>query len=429
MRITILAVGSRGDVQQCVALGHGLQAAGHRVRLATHNAFEPLVREYGLDFALIPGQAFGGMNAGLDQAQGAAASALDQRPHTARFAEAIEQWMVAGLAASQDADALIYGQLCFVGAYVGEKLHIPVVAAYHSPITRTAAFPTIYGRLQRSLGGPVNWLTHVLDQQIFWQSVRSAVNHARRVVLDLPPLPFWGPYGRMQREQQPVLYGYSPLVVAKPADWGAWIEVTGYWLLDQRPDWQPSADLVDFLAAGPPPVYVGLGSVANANPVRVTKHILKALADLKQRVVLMPGQVDLSDADLPAETLIVRSIPHDWLYARVAAVIHHGGPGTLAAAMRAGVPSLAIPFFGDQFFWGRRAYELGVGPRAIRREQVTANKVAAAVRTMLDDQPMRARAHELGRRLRAEDGVARAVEAIERRLVPRFVRESALAAD
>lgn len=417
MQITILAVGSRGDVQPTIALGQGFQRAGHRVRLATHAEWEPFVRDHGLDFALIPGNPFSGMNAGLGQLATPSAAG-EQRPYQERLADALEQWMSGGLAASHDADAIIYSQLCFVGAYVGEKLGVPSFAANYSPLTRTRAFPTIYGRGRLRLGGGYNWLTHVLDQQIFWRSTRAAANRARQRALDLPPLPLWGPFGRMQRERHPILYAYSPSVMPKPADWGSWITVTGFWFLDRATDWQPPADLVRFLE-GPRPVFVGLGSVANSNPIRVTRAVLSALARAKQRVVIAPGQVDLSELELPDEHYIVSSVPHDWLFPQMAAVIHHGGAGTFGATARAGVPSLAIPFFGDQPFWGRRACELGVGVAPIPYNQVSVEQIAAAVQTLTTDRDMQRRAAELAQRISAEDGVARAIEAVEARVPQR----------
>jgi UDP:flavonoid glycosyltransferase YjiC (YdhE family) len=414
MRVTILTVGSRGDVQPYVALGLGLQAAGHQVRLATHVEFEPFVREHGLDFAVIPNNPFTGLNAGVEPGAADAANAPDTTlTFRQRFEQALEQWITGSLAASQDAEAIIYSQLCFIGYYVAEKLQVPCYAANHSPLTPTRVFPTIYARKKWRLGGAFNRLTHFLDQQFFWQRNRTMLNRLRQQTLGLPPLPFWGPYGRMQRERLPVLYGYSPALVPKPFDWDDWIHVTGFWFLDRPAAWQPPDDLVAFLEAGPPPVYLGLGSVANSNPVRVTKAALEALAQTGQRVIVMPGRVDLAQVDLPPETYRIGPTHFDWLFPRVAAVITHGGPGTVGLALRAGVPALAIPFFGDQFFWGQRIADLGVGPAPIPAAQASVEQAAAAVRTMVGDQAMRRRAADLGRQIQAEDGVARAVEVLQ----------------
>lgn len=417
MRITLLTVGSRGDVQPYVALGRGLQAAGYQVRLATHVEFEPFVREHGLDFAVIPGNPFTGLNAGLaPPSSEGAPPAADQRSFEERFEHALEQWVKGSLEASQDAGAIIYSQLCFVGAYVAEKLGVPGFAANHSPVTPTRAFPSIYMRVERRLGGLYNRLTHFLVQQTFWQANRARFNRLRRRTLELGPLPFWGPSSRMREELQPILYGYSPAVVPKPADWGDWIHVTGFWFLDRPADWTPPADLAAFLQSGPPPVYLGLGSVANSNPVHVTRAVLRALAQAGRRVIVMPGRVALEELELPAETYVIGSTHFDWLFPQMAAVITHGGPGTVGAGLRAGVPTMALPFFGDQFFWGRRCAALGVGAPPISAEQVTVERMGAALRTLTSDPEVRRRAAELGRRIQAEDGVARAVEAVQRHL-------------
>jgi UDP:flavonoid glycosyltransferase YjiC (YdhE family) len=190
--------------------------------------------------------------------------------------------------------------------------------------------------------------------------------------------------------------------------------MTGYWFLDRPQGWQPPAALVDFLQAGPPPVVVGFGSITVRDPEETTVLVLSALRAARQRGLLLTGWGGLSQADLPDDVFKLEAVPHDWLFPRAAAVVHHGGAGTTAAALRAGVPSIVVPNFMDQPFWAQRVVALGAGPRPIPRNRLNAARLSAALRAAVEDESFRARAAAVGRRLRAEDGVGRAVEAFER---------------
>ncbi|MGQ9552632.1 MAG: glycosyltransferase [Anaerolineae bacterium] len=210
-----------------------------------------------------------------------------------------------------------------------------------------------------------------------------------------------------------ILYGFSPSVIPPPSDWGSDIHVTGYWFLDAADDWAPPPALIEFLEAGPPPVYVGFGSMSNRKPEETADLVLAALARAQQRGVVLSGWSGLQKADLPNSVVMVDSIPFSWLFPRVAAVVHHGGAGTTAAGLRAGVPAVVIPFFADQPFWGQRLVALGVGPAPIPRKKLTVERLAQAIEKAVTDQAMRQRAVALGARIRAEDGVAGAVAVVQ----------------
>jgi UDP:flavonoid glycosyltransferase YjiC (YdhE family) len=212
----------------------------------------------------------------------------------------------------------------------------------------------------------------------------------------------------------PCLSGYSPQVLPKPPDWDDNHYVTGYWFLDAQPDWQPPAELLHFLESGPPPVYVGFGSMSDKAPERQTRLVLRALEITGQRGVLLTGWGAVSSLPTSASVFYVDDVPHSWLFARMAAVVHHGGAGTTAAGLRAGVPSLITPFLLDQYAWADRVVKLGVGPHMPDNQRLTAEKLAHAISTAVTDSALRARAAALGERIRAENGVACAVELIER---------------
>ena len=210
-----------------------------------------------------------------------------------------------------------------------------------------------------------------------------------------------------------MLYGISPSVIRPPADWdAARVHLTGYWFLEPASGWQPPDALVRFLAAGSPPVYIGFGSMASRDPAATTDTVLQAVQRTGQRAILHRGWGGMHAEDLPNTVFMVDSVPHAWLFPRMAAVAHHGGAGTTAAGLASGVPSIGGPFHGDQPFWGQRVAELGAGPEPIPRRKLTVDRLARAIDAAVTDTAMRQRAAGLGARIRTEDGVACAVSLI-----------------
>jgi sterol 3beta-glucosyltransferase len=415
MRIAIIAMGSRGDVQPYLALGKGLKAAGHFVRLITHENFEQLVTSHGLEFCPVKGNVQEVMESPeilklLEQGNFLAINA-----YTSKIVKDISiDWARDGLAACEGMNLIIAGVGgLYIAISLAEKLNIPFLQAYIFPFTPTKAFPAVlFPQSISRLGGTVNRLSHHLFRQIMWQGFRKADRLARQQVLNLPPAPFFGSYNSPIVRQYPALYGFSPSVILLPADWHN-TQVTGYWFLDAANDWIPPAALTKFLDSGAPPVYIGFGSMGSRNPVETADLVLAALERTGQRGILVSGWGGLSQAYLPDTVHMVDSVPHSWLFPRVAAVVHHGGAGTTAAGLRAGVPSIVVPFFGDQLFWGQRVEKLGVGTAPIPRKQLTVEKLAQAIDRAVTDRVMRQRAANLGAKIQAEDGIANAVRVIE----------------
>jgi UDP:flavonoid glycosyltransferase YjiC (YdhE family) len=412
MRIAIIALGSRGDVQPYVALGVGLKAAGHAVRLVTHENFAPLAAAHGLEARPVRGDVQAVAESEEMRALLAKGNFLAITRRTAQEArQVMHHWAEDGLGACRGVELIVAGVGgLFIGLALAEKLDVPFMQAYLVPFTPTSEFPGVLlpVALPR-LGGGFNRLSHRLVRQVMWQGSRAADNVARRQVFDLPPAPLVGPFGSERLRRLPVLYGFSSAVVPRPADWDTNTHVTGYWFLDPAADWTPPPALAAFLDDGPPPVYVGFGSMASREPEATADLVLSALAATGQRAVMLSGWAGLQADRLPPSVMMVESVPHAWLFPRVAAVVHHGGAGTTAAGLRAGVPSILIPFFGDQGFWAERVRALGVGPEPIPRPKLTAERLATAIQQSVADEALRRRAAELGATIRAEDGVGRAV--------------------
>ena len=334
---------------------------------------------------------------------------------TAREAErVVPQWAEDALAACQGMDLLVAGiGGLYLGLALAEKLDLPLLQAYLVPFSPTRAFPSVLlpPSLPR-LGGFLNRISHHLTRQVMWQGFRAANRIARSQVLDLHRAPFFGPYKNKRLQQLPILHAYSPAVLPKPPDWAANVHVTGYWFLDQAGDWTPPSELLDFLEQGPAPVYIGFGSMSQRDPEGTARLVVQALNEADLRAVISSGWGGLRSTDVPANVFTIDAIPHAWLFPRMKAVVHHGGAGTTAAGIRAGVPALVVPFFGDQFFWGQRIADLNVGPSPIPRKELTARRLAQALGDAVSDTTMRRRAAALGEIVRAESGVGRAVTII-----------------
>jgi len=431
LRITILALGSRGDVQPFTALGLGLQAAGHSVRIAAASDYEGLVRPYGLDFAPLVGSIRDLMDRQM------VAAMLDEPENMPRFLRGmmdavrplIRPLVRDCYAASRDAGALVVSTLGLYAGYdVAEKLGLPIFTAHMHPDWSTSSYPHVFFPVFPSwvpLRSRYNRLSFGLADATYWAMILGPLNRARAEILGLAPLSPLAYLRRTRRPLTPVLHGYSPSISRRPRDCGPDVHVTGYWFLDRLASRQPPPDLVDFLESGPPPVYIGFGSnLVGSDPDAVTRLIVGALRKTGQRGILMAGWSGLGNTDLPDSIYKVGDVPFDWLFTRVAAVVCHGGAGTTSTAIRAGVPPVMVPFFGDQHFWARRTHRLGLSPKPIPRRELTEDKLMAAITQALNDKEMRSRVAGMGRRISCERGAEKAVEIISSSLESR--RENAL---
>ena len=414
MNITIPAVGTRGDIQPMIALGQGLKTAGHTVTITTHAVFESFVSEHGLGFHLMRGLRPDDVVDTLLQhsaKRGNAARQLREMWHLVRLLKnEVPNGGESCLEACRGADLVIYSILGYpIARAVAKKLGIREVFAALQPFEATAEFPFLM-LTTRNLGPVLNRATYPPGFLMPWLPIFRAVNAWRKERLHLSQFSWNYPLHWMQT---PLLrlYGFSPHVLPKPVEWSARSHVTGYWFLDQ-PDWQPPAELLHFLETGPPPVYVGFGSMTGKQAEETVRIVLQALERTQQRGLLLIGGNEFRQWNFPENVFAIRSAPHDWLFPRMAAVVHHGGAGTTAAGLRAGVPTITVPFFLDQPFWGHRVKVLGVAPEPIPRKQLSVDRLSAAIHTAATDPAMRQRAADLGMRIRDEDGVKIAVNLI-----------------
>jgi sterol 3beta-glucosyltransferase len=412
MKITIAAIGSRGDVQPYIALGAGLQQAGFEASLSAPAMFGDLIGQYGLRH--LPVSVNPQRIVEHPSMQAASRSRNPFLLMRSMFREGlplIRTYLEEVYENCRGCDAVVLTQIPFGAFDAAEKRSIPFIQAGLGPVYPTAEFPMIGLNFPNLKIGFLNAFTYALYEQGMWMFFRSIQNSWRKEKLRLPPLPLGGP-GATIRKNAPTVLGCSPSVIPPPTDWPSGVHVTGYWFCEPPPGWQPPAGLAAFLEAGPAPVYVGFGSMPDAEVRKTTQLVLDVLRISGRRGVLLKGWSGLGLEALPETVFPLDSIPHSWLFPRMAAVVHHGGAGTTAAGLRAGIPSILTPYAADQFFWAKHVEELGVGPRSVSYHALTSNRLAEMIQQSVDDPVMRERAAALGRRIESEHGVDKAVEFI-----------------
>jgi UDP:flavonoid glycosyltransferase YjiC (YdhE family) len=301
-------------------------------------------------------------------------------------------------------DLILYHPKSIAVPHIAEALDIPSILASPLPgFTPTRAFPSPllpFGNL-----GPFNRASHLLAMHAAQLLFGKMLGNWRSETLGL---------SMRGRPRNPVrtVYAYSRHVLPAPPDWGRDVLVSGYWFLDDE-DWVMPDSLARFLADGDPPVYVGFGSMPGFDPRHLANVAIEALAATGKRGLLAIGGGAIEVDEAPPHIHVIDSAPHDQLFKHVAATVHHGGAGTTGASIRAGIPTVLCPFFGDQPFWARRVQHLGIAPAPLDRRRLDAASFGAALRA-IDAPDMRANARRIGELVRAEDGVKAATDFVVR---------------
>ena len=417
MRLTIFSAGLRGDIQPFVALGRGLQQEGYSVRMAVPENFANFIKEQNLDYYPLRGdvQQIVTSEKGRAFMESRGKNLIKNvRAINILFSPIVMQMAEDAYAACRKSDAIICAAVRSpFGHSIAKTLDIPLIYAEPTPILPTKACPAPGWPIQTSFGGLYNRLTGHLMLQVIWRGYHKFVNRFRE---QLGLKPYTSLSFLRVLKSFPLLGAYSPSVFPHPPDWPDSVHITGYWFLDSKSSWIPPDTLEAFLNSGSPPVYIGFGSMAGLNPEWTTTLILKALEKSKQRGIILTGWGGIKQKTMHNDVYMSESIPHNWLFPRMAAVVHHGGAGTTAEGLRAGVPSVITPFMVDQMFWGRRIRELGVGLEPLSYKKLTVNNLASAIQLAVTHRGIRKRAKAFAGTIRAEDGLTNAVKIINRYL-------------
>ncbi|MFE6690265.1 glycosyltransferase [Streptomyces sp. NPDC057743] len=424
MNILLTAAGSLGDIAPYTGLGARLRTAGHEVTVATHDTYAPLVRAAGLTFRPLPAD---------PRATAPADAATTGTPTTRRALLRRAATFIEQLGASMadattpDTDLLLLSTTTApLGWHLAEALDIPSVGAYLQPTAPTRAFAPAVGGA-RSLGGWGNRAAGHLSLRIVDRLYTDAVR-ALRTRLDLPPTTPRAARRRTEAANWPVLHGFSELLVPRPTDWRPGLTLTGHWWPHLAPDAQLPAELEDFLTSGPPPVAIGFGSMTTPDTERLGTLAVRALRRANTRGILLSGTTGLaSPSPSPSDDILTLTtpVPHALLFPRLAAAVHHCGAGTAAAALRAGIPSVPVPFTGDQPFWAARLAALGAATPALPFTTLTklplddaVTRLATALTQATTTPALRTRAQSAAHHLATEDGPTTALHTLTHHLTP-----------
>ncbi|MEL6442271.1 MAG: glycosyltransferase, partial [Cyanobacteria bacterium J06621_8] len=411
----------RGDFNPACALAEKLTEKGYQICIATHKNFETFVKSRELEFAPISGnyQEILETEAGLNLLEGSGRLKLIDD-------ELLYQQMMDAYDAATGSDALIIFPLSYFGYYIAEKLNIPCIFSCFMPITATKKFPFLRFDLDKTpkISAPLNYFSYVLIDFLSWQSNRKIINRFRKEV-GLSPINILGnSYRRnipkmLKPQNILVLYLYSSAIVPRPQDWRQEnIHITGNCFLEENEDYQPTLELKKFLDGGSQPLYIGFGSMTLREPNKYLDLLITAVRKTNQRAIISSSWSKMhlfyDEVEKSPNIFVIDSyVPHNWLFKEVKLVIHHGGAGTTAQALRAGTPQIVIPFFGDQPAWGNRMVKIGVASDCIPYQKLTTESLTKAIANAVNNEELEKQAQVFSDLIKKEDGVTNAANMIE----------------
>jgi len=408
MKLVAMTCGTKGDTRPIAALCRALMDAGHELVLLADGGALDDARDLGVPIAALAGDVRAAVSAVISSVVAGKRDLTGNARTFARIAnENADAWMGRVLEVAAGTDGLIVaGLAAFIGYSAAEKLGVPVIGAGMIPLNATSAFPSPFLR-PRSMPRWLNRFSYRLVDEALWRRAFRKSTDAARAKVGLPA-------GRKIWSGHPMLYGISPTLVPRPADWPSNAWLCGQWVRPVR-EWDAPQSLQDFLAAGDAPIYVGFGSMVGFD-LRALLDVVVAAVE-GQRALFYPGWSGADSLNLPSNFCVIGDTPHDWLFPRTSIVIHHGGSGTTHSAARAGVPSVVLPFVADQFFWAERLRGLGIAPATASVGRLTPAGLSRAI-AAAGAPEMRERASTVGARIRTEDGLRMAVEKVHALLAP-----------
>ncbi len=412
MKITMMTIGSTGDVRPYMLLGRALKGRGHDVTVAAFAPFEEMITSAGLIFFPISGDVVDLMEHLMKP--GAVGMSYLKEAETAISKVApllLKDLMKAG----EGAEAMICNFFGSTFYSVAEKYGIPCVQTHFFPMDpnadmpiSSAPFPHL-GRWWNRLSYRIGYLLISVLERRYLTEWRRENGVSLRKMHSKPDYACNG-------HRIPAIYATSPLLMPRPAQWDEHIYMSGFWWDETPIDFTPDQELLDFISAGEKPIYVGFGSMVSGDMQETFRTVRQAVEKAGLRAILATGWAKEEQPQNTENVHYATYVPHDWLFPMVSAAVHHGGAGTTASSLRAGLPTLVVPFGGDQPFWGERVHAAGCGPQPIMRDSMTADELALRLRDLVDNPAYAEKAANMGRAMRAEHGLERAVDIIEQEI-------------
>jgi sterol 3beta-glucosyltransferase len=409
MKITILTYGSRGDVQPFLPLSLKLMEAGHSVRLAAPSRFADLVQEHNIDFVPLAGDPENLSQRLNDAGRNFIKLLSELMNHTTQIGVDVFRQTED---ACNGADLILHTFLHAPGAHtLARELGIPDIHIQTFPMfTPTGDYPNVTWPNWGSRW--LNHFTHQVAEKITWWTSRIGFERVRRRA-GFPRKELYWPFDSdPARPRTPILCAWSPSVVPPSGDWPPDVHVTGYYFFPPDDSYQPPPELLSFLRSGEPPICITFGSMVNRKKEQIHRMVRESLRQTRNRGIILSGWSGLAEPST-RDVLYLKSAPHDWLFPRCKMVIHHGGAGTTAAGLRAGIPNVVTPFMGDQPFWAARVHAIGAGPKPIPIKSLSLQKLSRAI-AEAGNEKIRSHAQDMGQQIRDEDGTVQAVKWIQK---------------
>lgn len=406
MKICLSTIGSDGDVQPYLALGKGLLARGHQVTLAAVDRYAARSAEVGIPFRRV-GRTWD--DRFMEERFGRVLEEKNPMRQLTLVVETIKDELIAMIPDLREVvgahDLLVSHPIHIAAIAAAQTTGTPYVAGHLANTTRSRNINPLGSDLGRA-GNAAMW------RIVRWMARRATDGPLNEVVRAADLEPWRDIFFERSHSRLLNLLAVSPLVIPPDPLWPENQHATGYWFLDE-PAFAPEPDLAEFVAAEPP-VVITFGSMAGVDAKEQTAKLVDGARRFGRPIVLQAGWAKLGEGELPGNVRRVGFVPHGWLFSRAACVVHHGGAGTTAAALRAGVPQVVVWHMGDQPVWGKLVQRLGVGPKTRSHKDLNGAWLGATLTQVLADRAMRQRASALGAQIRAEDGVGTAIHWIER---------------
>lgn len=425
MRITMITIGSTGDVRPYMLLGRELKQRGHDVTIAAFAPFREMITDDGLNFFEIAGDVVDMMSHMMKPGAVGISYLCEAEKAISKIAPLLLKDL---MAAAEGADAMICNFFGNTYYSVAEKYRIPCVQTHFFPMDPNPLMPIssapfqLLGSLWNRFSYRVGYLLISVLERRYLTAWRKEHGVSVRRIRTKPDYDCYG-------HRVPAIYATSPMLMPRPDCWDEKIYMSGFWWEHNPQPFEPSQELLDFISNGDKPIYIGFGSMVSGDMSDTFRIVREAVEKAGVRAVIYSGWASGEHPENTDRIYYADSVPHDWLFPRMAAAVHHGGAGTTASALRAGLPTLIIPFGGDQPFWGVRVYKAGCGPKPIHRHKLSVDKLAKRLQDLTSNAAYQEKARKVGEEMRRERGVQTAADIVEKEIAIWLKEDEASAAN